>query len=107
MDKLSLFSLSRSPPPKPQLPARHLPLGEEVPVGAAMLQGDAIALAADTVADHGHRAIIVGQGRVLHHRHIPQEGIVPLLCLQEKSAQSAGPSLLSSLQVARYLDGRT
>lgn len=31
-----------------------LPLGEEVPVGAAMLQGNPIALAADAVADDSH-----------------------------------------------------
>lgn len=48
-----------------------LPLGEEVPVGAAMLQGDPVTLAADAVADDSHRAVVICQGCVFHHGHIP------------------------------------
>lgn len=49
-----------------------------------MLQGDAIAFAADAVADDGHRAVIVCQGGILHHGHIPQKGVVSLLCLKDQ-----------------------
>lgn len=50
-----------------------------------MLQGDPIALAADAVANDGHRTVIICQGCILHHSHVPQKGIVPLLCLKDQN----------------------
>lgn len=50
-----------------------------------MLQSDPVALAADAVADDGHRAVVIRQGCILHHSHIPQKGVVPLLCLKDQS----------------------
>lgn len=50
-----------------------------------MLQGDAIALAAHTVGDDGHRAVVICQSCILHHGHIPQKGVVPLLCLKDQN----------------------
>lgn len=60
----------------------HLLLAEEVSVGAAVLHGDAVAFAAHAVARHGDGAVVVGQGGVLQHGHVPQEGVRTLLCLQ-------------------------
>lgn len=57
-------------------------LGEEVPVGAAVLQGHAVAPGAHAVARHGQRAVVVGQRRVLHHSHVPQESVGLALGLQ-------------------------
>lgn len=63
-------------------PTAAVLLGEEVPVGAAVLQGDAVASGAHTVARHSQRAVVVGQRRVLHHRHVPQESVGLALRLQ-------------------------
>lgn len=60
----------------------HSLLGEQVPVGAAVLHGDAVAFAAHAVPRHGDGAVVVRQGGVLQHRHVPQEGIWALLSLQ-------------------------
>lgn len=60
----------------------HSLLREEVSVGAAMLHGDAVAFAAHAVSRHGDGAVVVRQGRVLQHRHVPQEGVGTLLRLQ-------------------------
>lgn len=57
-------------------------LGEEVPVGAAVLQGDTVAPGAHAVSRHRQRAVVVGQRRVLHHRHVPQESVGLALRLQ-------------------------
>lgn len=60
----------------------HSLLGEQVPVGAAVLHGDAVAFAAHAVPRHGDGAVVVRQGGVLQYRHVPQEGIWALLSLQ-------------------------
>lgn len=60
----------------------HLLLWEEVSVGAAVLHGDAVAFAAHAVSWHGDGAVVVRQGRVLQHRHVPQKGVGTLLRLQ-------------------------
>lgn len=60
----------------------HSLLGEQVPVGAAVLHGDAVAFAAHAVPRHGDGAVVVCQGGVLQHRHVPQEGVRALFSLQ-------------------------
>lgn len=60
-------------------------LGEEVPVGAAVLQGHAVAPGAHAVSRHRQRAVVVGQRRVLHHRHVPQESVGLAFRLQDSS----------------------
>lgn len=56
-------------------------LGEEVPVGAPVLHGDAVPFAAHAVPRHGDGAVVVREGGVLQHRHVPQEGVGTLLSL--------------------------
>ena len=73
-----------------------------------MLQGDAIALAAHTVGNDGHRAVIIRQRCILHHGHIPQKGIVPLLCLKEQNhlavKQTWPPVIVLSSEKSQWLD---
>lgn len=58
---------------------RHSLLREEVSVGAAVLQSQAVSFAAHAVSSDHQRAIVIRQRRVLQHRHIPQEGVrIPL-----------------------------
>lgn len=40
-----------------------------------MLQGHAVASGAHAVSRYGQRAVVVCQSGVLHHRHVPQEGV--------------------------------
>lgn len=61
---------------------RNLLLGEQVPVGAAMLHGDAVTFTAHAVARHSDSAVIVCQGGILQNCHVPQEGVRVLLSLQ-------------------------
>lgn len=71
-----------------------------------MLQGDPIALAAHTVGNDGHGAVIICQGCVLHHGHIPQKGIVPLLCLKDQNhfevRQTRPPVLVLSSEKSQW-----
>lgn len=65
-------------------------LGEEVPVRASVLQGDAVASGAHAVARHSQRAVVVGQRCVLHHRHVPQESVGLALRLQGSMGEGKG-----------------
>ena len=72
-------------------------LREEVSVRTAVLQGHAVAPGAHAVPRHGQRAVIVCQGGVLHHRHVPQEGIGLTLYLDiwKGHTQTVWKSLIS------------
>lgn len=81
--------------------SRHLLLREEVSVGAAVLHGDAVALAAHAVARHGDGAVVVSQRGVLQHGHVPQEGVRTLLGLRANTrGRKMLPFLFSKLLLA-------
>lgn len=65
----------------------HVLLREEVSVGTAVLQGDAVASGAHAVSRHSQRAVVVGQRCVLHHRHVPQESVRLPLRLEGSETQ--------------------
>ena len=69
-------------------------LGEQVSVGAAVLHGDAVALAAEPVPRHGDGAVVISQRRVLQHRQVPQEGVRTLLRLQTGNREQETHSLI-------------
>lgn len=52
---------------------RLLPLGEDVPVGAAVLHGDSVATVWCGVADGVERAVLIIISDVLQHRRVPHE----------------------------------
>lgn len=53
----------------------YILLREEVSVRTAVLQGHAVASGAHAVPCYSQRAVVVCQSSVLHHRHVPQEGV--------------------------------
>lgn len=62
---------------------RLLPLGENVPVGAAVLHGDTISTVWRVVADGVERAVLVIIGDILQDRCIPHEAKTTVLDLGE------------------------
>lgn len=56
-------------------------LREEVSVRTAVLQGHAVASGAHAVSCYSQCAVVICQGSVLHHRHVPQKGVRLPLCL--------------------------
>lgn len=80
-------------------PRRHLLLWEEVSVGAAVLHGDAVAFAAHAVSRHSDGAVVVRQGGVLQHRHVPQKGVGTLLSLQTHRRAKQDSPVTSCWQV--------
>lgn len=60
-------------------------LREEVSVRTAVLQGHAVASGAQAVSRHSQRAVVVCQGSVLYHRHVPQKGVRLSLCLDSST----------------------
>ena len=81
-------------------------LREEVSVGAAVLHGYAVALATHTAACHRDGTLVVRQGSVFHHRHVPQEGIRSLLGLHHTNRQQwrrlSFGSLIGCISVATF-----
>lgn len=59
-----------------------LPLGEDVPVGAAVLHGDAVAAVGGVVANGVEGAVLVVVGDVLQDRGVPHEAKVTVLHLR-------------------------
>lgn len=59
-----------------------LPLGEDVPVGAAVLHGDAVAAVRGVVVHGVEGAVLVVVGDVLQHRRVPHKAKVTILDLR-------------------------
>lgn len=86
---------------------RHSLLREEVTIGAAVLHGHSVALATHAVARHHDGAVIVSEGRILHHGHVPQEGVEPFLGLRggcKRKPASVSVSNTKSAVRRRVLD---
>lgn len=62
--------------------SRLLPLGEDVPVGAAVLHGDTIPAVWCIAADGVEQAVLVVVGDVLQHRRIPHKAKAAVLHLK-------------------------
>lgn len=62
----------------------NVPLGEDVPVWTAVLQGDAVAPVWCLVPHSVEGAVLIVDTHILQHCHIPHKGKMPVLHLREK-----------------------
>lgn len=94
LPKIKLEEGSRAERNLPSVSSKGLPLWEDVSVGAAVLQGDAVSSVRDRVPDRVEGALRIVDGHVLQHRGVPHKGIVPKFHLP-KQRESLGYGLPS------------